>query len=317
MHRKVPVTTLLYQYLYPRPTSNDPNNFSNHLARNLIPEIRIETARFYGSLDSVEARYPGLNYTHIPHVRRLASFPHHARLFRAIKALGITDCEVLDMARWEGTLWARERFEKDEGVRVLDTTGDDIVDWVDPRTMKTAQIRATTTTTLTTVPAQRQLAVPQSATHCDLEVQEPERITESPAQIGDDDSEPESDDSSSTQGATTTTRSAMELSQQIMDVIRRHQRGEPVNLSADLEDWVEELCHDWTTSQAQGAGVAGSLTTVRDDILSRISDLQHHLPATLNLASALRMLAEERMRIGGADATVGAQASQVITQPAA
>ncbi|KAF2222585.1 hypothetical protein BDZ85DRAFT_263895 [Elsinoe ampelina] len=315
MLRKVPVTTLLYQYLYPRPTSNDPNNFSNHLARNLIPEIRVETARFYGSLDSVEARYPGLNYTHFPHIRRLASFPHHARLFRAIKALGITDCEVLDMARWEGTLWARERFEKDEGIKVLDTTGDDILDWVNPRTKETAQIRATTTMTLTTVSAERQLPSPQSATHCDLEVQEPERMTESPAQM-DDDSDGESDDSSSTQGATNATRSAMELSQQIMDVIRRHQRGEPVNLSADLEDWVEELCHDWTSSQARGT-VAGSLTSVREDILTRISELQNHLPATLNLASALRMLAEERMRVPELEATVGAQASQVITQPAA
>ncbi|TKX19278.1 hypothetical protein C1H76_8463 [Elsinoe australis] len=314
MHRKISVTNLLYQYLYPRPAANDPTNFSTHLARNLIPEIRIETARFYGSLDSVEARYPGLNYTHIPHIRRLAHFPHHARLFRAIKALGITDCEILDMARWEGTLWARERFEKDEGIKVEDTTGDDIVDWVDPRTKKTARIRATTTTTLTTVSAPRQLPLPQSATHCELEVQEPERatMTASPAQIDD-----ESDVSSDVHVPSPLARSAVELSQQIIDVISRHQRGEQVNLSEDLEDWVEELCHDWTTMQAQGAEGNASLTTVREDILGRISELQSNLPTTLNLASALRMLVEERMRMAEPDATVHREASQVITQPAA
>ncbi|PNS18306.1 Centromere protein I [Sphaceloma murrayae] len=314
MHRKISVTALLYQTLYPKPTANDPTSFSTHLARNLIPEIRIETARFYGSLDSVEARYPGLNYTHIPHIRRLAHFPHHARLFRAIKVLGITDGEVLDMARWEGTLWARERFEKDEGIKVEDTTGDDIFDWVDPRSNKMAQIRTTKITTLTTVPVSRQLPAPQSATPCDLEVQEPDRatITASPEQIEDD-----SDTSEETQTPSPMARSASELSQQIMDVISRHQRGEQVNLSADLQDWVEELCHDWTSMQTRGSAGPGSLTTVREDILARISELQNHLPTTLNLASALRMLVEERMRITEPEAAVGAQASQVITQPAA
>ncbi|KAF2148298.1 hypothetical protein K461DRAFT_204534, partial [Myriangium duriaei CBS 260.36] len=136
MHRKIPISNLLYNYLYPRPSSNDPNNFSGHLSRYLIPEIRIETNLYFGDLSTIEARYPGLNYTYPPHIRRLSRFPHHARLFRAVKALGITDTEILDLARWEGTLWARERYEKDEGIKVLDTTGDEIPLWVDPRRSK-------------------------------------------------------------------------------------------------------------------------------------------------------------------------------------
>ena len=136
MRRHTPIASLLYSRLFPTPGPADPPNFQTHLARDLIPEIRIETATFYGSLDSIEARYPGLNYCHAPHRMRLGRFPHHARLFETIDNLGITDQEIKDLARWEGTLWARQRFERDEGIRVRDTTGDGIVGWVDPRLTK-------------------------------------------------------------------------------------------------------------------------------------------------------------------------------------
>lgn len=136
MRRQTPVASLLYTRLFPTPGPADPPNFQTHLARDLIPEIRIETATFYGSLDSIEARYPGLNYCHAPHRMRLGRFPHHARLFKTIDNLGITDQEVMDLARWEGTLWARQRFERDENIRVRDTTGDGIIPWVDPRLTK-------------------------------------------------------------------------------------------------------------------------------------------------------------------------------------
>ncbi|KAG9626601.1 hypothetical protein KCU78_g24452, partial [Aureobasidium melanogenum] len=62
MRRQTSVASLLYAHLFPNPGPSDPPNFQTHLARDLIPEIRIETATFYGSLDSIEARYPGLNY---------------------------------------------------------------------------------------------------------------------------------------------------------------------------------------------------------------------------------------------------------------
>jgi len=133
MRRTHSAATHLYNFLFPNPTANDPPNFSAHLGRNLIPEIRVETARFYGSLDSVEARYPGLDYCHLPHRRRLSLFPHHANLFAAIDSLGLTDWEVHDLVRWEGTLWARERYERDSKTRVKDTTGDGIGPWIDPR----------------------------------------------------------------------------------------------------------------------------------------------------------------------------------------
>ncbi|KAF1974127.1 hypothetical protein BU23DRAFT_117989 [Bimuria novae-zelandiae CBS 107.79] len=133
MHRKNPISVLVYNALFPNPSPNDPPSFSAHLSKNLVGEVRIETATFYGSLDTIEARYPGLNYAYAPHRKRLGRFPHHRKLFDAFDRLGLTDSEIQGFCRWEGTLWARERYERDEGVKVRDTTGMEISEWVDRR----------------------------------------------------------------------------------------------------------------------------------------------------------------------------------------
>jgi hypothetical protein len=133
MHRKNPISVLVYHALFPNPSPTDPPSFSAHLTKNLVGEVRIETATFYGSLDTIEARYPGLNYAHAPHRKRLGRFPHHKKLFEAFDRLGLTESEIQGFCRWEGTLWARERYERDEGVKVRDTTGTEIGEWVDRR----------------------------------------------------------------------------------------------------------------------------------------------------------------------------------------
>lgn len=133
MHRKNPISVLVYNTLFPTPSPTDPPSFSAHLSKNLVGEVRIETANFYGSLDTIEARYPGLNYAFAPHRKRLGRFPHHRRLFEAFDRLGLTEAEIQGFCRWEGTLWARERYERDEGVRVVDTTGVEIGEWIDRR----------------------------------------------------------------------------------------------------------------------------------------------------------------------------------------
>lgn len=136
MRRQTPIAHLLYAYLFPHPTPNDPPSFSAHLARNLVPEVRIEVATFYGDLNSVEARYPGLNYCYPPHRMRLGRFKHHKRLFDAFDNLGLTYNEIQEFCCWEGTKWARERYEKDEGIKVEDTTGDEIKPYVDRRELR-------------------------------------------------------------------------------------------------------------------------------------------------------------------------------------
>jgi hypothetical protein len=124
---------MVYNQLFPNPGPSDPPSFSAHLTKNLVGEVRIETATFYGSLDTIEARYPGLNYAHPAHRKRLGRFPNHKRLFEAFDKLGLTESEIQGFCRWEGTLWARERYERDEGVKVRDTTGEEIGEWVDTR----------------------------------------------------------------------------------------------------------------------------------------------------------------------------------------
>ncbi|KAH9826299.1 hypothetical protein Tdes44962_MAKER03559 [Teratosphaeria destructans] len=140
MRRTTPIAHLLHEYLFPPHirTPNDPPSFSAHLARNLVPEVRIEVATFYGDLNSTEARYPGLNYCCGPHRMRLGRFKHHRRLFEAFDALGLTYGEIQEFCCWEGTKWARERYEKDEGIKVLDTTGDEIGPFVDRREVRAA-----------------------------------------------------------------------------------------------------------------------------------------------------------------------------------
>ena len=119
--------------LFPHPTPTDPPTFLAHLNRNLVPEVRIEVSTFYGDLTTAEARYPGLNYCYGPHRMRLGRFPHHRRLFTAFDALGLTSNEIQEFCRWEGTKWAREQYEKDEGIVVRDTTGEGIGPFVDRR----------------------------------------------------------------------------------------------------------------------------------------------------------------------------------------
>jgi hypothetical protein len=144
MHRKNPISVLVYNTLFPTPTPTDPPSFSAHLSKNLVGEVRIETANFYGSLDTIEARYPGLNYAFTPHRKRLGRFPHHRRLFDAFDRLGLTEAEIQGFCRWEGTLWARERYERDEGVKVVDTTGAEIGEWIDRRRFPKSQINVKT-----------------------------------------------------------------------------------------------------------------------------------------------------------------------------
>jgi hypothetical protein len=105
-----------------------PADFITFAVRYLIPEIRVETKRFYGRLDSQEAAYPGLDYTNPNHRLRLSQFPYHRKLFAALDSLHLTTHEIHKLCRYEGTLTARQRFEAATGEKIRDTTWDDIKD---------------------------------------------------------------------------------------------------------------------------------------------------------------------------------------------
>ncbi|MCJ1323326.1 hypothetical protein MMC15_008682 [Xylographa vitiligo] len=122
---KPQIDRMILTILFPNPVQGrDPPTFQAHIAKNLVPEVRLETLCFYGPIDCLESQYPGLNYSNPGHRLRLSRFPYHRRLFRALDQLRLTETEIHHLCRWEGTKWARERYEKDEGVLIRDTTFD-------------------------------------------------------------------------------------------------------------------------------------------------------------------------------------------------
>ncbi|KAJ6018462.1 hypothetical protein N7499_003741 [Penicillium canescens] len=92
----------------------------------LVPEVRREILQFYGSLHRIEARYPGLDYSFPPHRMRLSRFRWHFELFQVFDKFKLTEAEINDLCRWEGTKYARQLYEAQEGVKVRDTTAQSI-----------------------------------------------------------------------------------------------------------------------------------------------------------------------------------------------
>lgn len=117
---------IVYHKQFPKPKQNDPPTFYYHMQRNLVPEVRVEVQTYYGALESLEAQYPGLDYTYEPHRRRLARFPWHRRLFRVFDDLRLTNEEILSICQWEGTKSAKDKYEAETGRRIRDTTADGI-----------------------------------------------------------------------------------------------------------------------------------------------------------------------------------------------
>lgn len=129
---------LVYDALFPRPKPNDPYDFSSFLERNLVLEVRQEVHAFYGHISDLESKYPGLDYTHPTHRLRLSRWQWHRRLFRAFDSLGLTDAEIHGLTKWEGTKWAKERYERDQGIVIRDTTADFIGEWIPPEERTTS-----------------------------------------------------------------------------------------------------------------------------------------------------------------------------------
>lgn len=126
-----PIDELVYEHMFPKPKPNDPMHFPALLQRYLIPEVRQETHSFYGHLETQEAKYPGLDYNHKTHRIRLSRWPWHRRLFRAFNSLALTPNEIAGLTKWEGTKWAKEKFEKEQGIVIHDTTSDGFPNWTE------------------------------------------------------------------------------------------------------------------------------------------------------------------------------------------
>ena len=242
MHKQA-IAPLVYRHLFPTPKPNDPTSFAAHISRNLVPEVRVETATFYGALDCIEAQYPGLDYSNPAHRMRLGRFQWHRLLFRAFDDLRLTENEIASLCRWEGTLWARQRYERDEGIKVQDTTGDDIQPWVPPhRRVHEANARAG-----------EGAHVCHGGVMTDTEEDEEEEEDEVDEVMNDSDeagveSEEEEDDLQSV---------GVELNERLLAATAARARGEEVVLDADWEQWLKEAAERGSLADVSNALRAG------------------------------------------------------------
>lgn len=243
MHKQA-VAPLVHNHLFPNPKPNDPTTFAAHISRNLVPEVRVETATFYGALDCIEAQYPGLDYSRPAHRMRLGRFPWHRLLFRAFDELRFTDNEIASLCRWEGTLWARQRYERDEGVKVRDTTGDEIPTWVPPhRRVQRSKLRAG---------EEAPIYECEGLTDDEDDEEEEEEEEQEDEDMDDsDDAGIESEEEEEIQSV------GVELNQRLLAATAARARGEEVVLDADWEQWLKEAAERGTLTDVSDALRAG------------------------------------------------------------
>ncbi|KAL8850568.1 MAG: hypothetical protein Q9221_004525 [Calogaya cf. arnoldii] len=264
MH-KPSLAPIIYARLYPAPKPTDPPNFQVHINKLLVPEVRLETARFYGHIDCIEAQYPGLDYAVTAHRMRLGRFPYHRRLFQIFDQLRLTDYEIQTLCRWEGTRWARERYEKDVGSRVRDTTWEDIIE----------ARQETPTVTRTQL---------QATDQPEMHLANQDNVMEHWVQDAHDErnynEEQESEDELQQSVG-------VELNQRLMAATEARNRGEEAVLDADWEQWLKEAAErgvmpDPTIANAARAIVAGPSNWTREESLPLVATFA--APSTGQLA---------------------------------
>ena len=292
MRRQTPIAHLLYAHLFPRPRDDDPPSFAAHLALNLVQEVRVEVGLFYGDLVTIEAKYPGLDYCYGPHRMRLGRFPHHARLFAAFDELNLTYQEIQDFCCWEGTRWARERYEKDEGCTIEDTTGDHIPLFVDPKQRQSEPRRGSivrkTDISIVFQDAPADLRNRRSRTAQQQAVVYIPTTSEDPAEEEEDDEEDDQEDTNMSDSASDTTASPH--SEQAM-VTAEWSRARAAHIE-DLERQRDAAIHD----QLQAALAQGApLTPEQEQLLKdqREQNASRQMDVARSVGYSQRALAGE------------------------
>lgn len=236
--RKPAIASLVYARLFPTPKSTDPASFQAHVTRNIVPEVRAETTCYYGSIDCLEAQYPGLDYTNLAHRTRLARFTFHRRMFRIFDEMRLTAEEIQDLCRWEGTRSAREKYEKDHSCVIRDTTWDDVE----------AEAPRPASAVKTHLRGGEDKRLPADSVHEDgkMSGQDDDEVEASEADevVNEDDSEDELQHSI-----------GVDLNRHLLAATAARARGEAVVLDADWEQWLKEAAE-------RGASEAASLASV-------------------------------------------------------
>lgn len=246
MH-KPSLSQLVHGTLFPKPRSSDPSTFAAHITRHLVPEVRLETSTFYGALDCIEAQYPGLDYSYPPHRMRLSRYPHHRRLFRAFDELDLTEAEIASLCRWEGTKSARDRYERDEDVRVRDTTADDVRP-SSPSRPPSVHVHSQTRPPVSMrqivdLFARQDSSIPHETRVRTQHLHEEEDREEDDDEEEDEDDDGEEDEEESSDEEVESY--GIELNQRLLEAAAARERGANVPLDEDWEQWLKEAIeHD-------------------------------------------------------------------------
>ena len=251
--RKPALPPLVYTHLFPAPKASDPASFQAHITRNIVQEVRAEISCYYGPTDCLEAQYPGLDYVNPAHRSRLARYTFHRRLFRVFDELRLTDNEIRDLCRWEGTRSARERYEEEHRCLIRDTTWDDI-EVEEPRrasAIKT-QLRGGE----------------DDGTHVDSMLEDG-KMSNNDAEDSDKNGDIEGDDSEDELQRSI----GVDLNRHLLAATAARARGEQVVLDAEWEQWLKEAAE-------RGASEAASLTGVGSarDVLDTSDSYGQQIP---------------------------------------
>ncbi|KAI5843902.1 hypothetical protein DFP73DRAFT_478573 [Morchella snyderi] len=127
--QKKPTSIVLYKLLFPNPTSKDPRDFDDFVARCIVPEIRCEIISWFGFVPDerdLETSYPGWDYTSRDVRMRLGRYAAHRRLFRAFEKADLSEVEIDKVATWFGNKHERMMRVREWGdsARELSDRGD-------------------------------------------------------------------------------------------------------------------------------------------------------------------------------------------------
>lgn len=223
--RRPRIDQLVYSVLFPKPVQGrDPPTFQAHVTKNLVPEVQEETKCFYGDIPSLESEYPGLDYAYRGHRLRLGRFTSHSRLFGAFDALRLTETEIHNLCHWEGTKWAKERYEKTEGVTIRDTTWDGVAPYT-PRQPRALSKNGD------------EMGEETATEYGAYSAEEDEGMEDEDEQEEDDDEEEDEEDS---EDEVLSQSVGVELNRRLLVAAEARIRGEDVALDADWEQWLKE-----------------------------------------------------------------------------
>ncbi|MCJ1309769.1 hypothetical protein MMC25_003430 [Agyrium rufum] len=241
MH-KPSIQPMVWNLLYSSPRANDPVSLHAHVTRYIVPEVRMETLRFYGPDGGLEAQYPGLDYSNDWHRKRLSSYQHHRQLFKVLDELRLTTTEIKSLCRWEGSLYARERYEREHDTRIQDSSWpyDEPVASKIPTATFTDRSMGETGGAVMHTADELMSDVDDDGSNGEDEEEDTQTMQGIIADVDDDDNASVSSVSSVSSTDEVAHSVGVALNQRLVQAAEARARGEDVPLDEDWEQWLKE-----------------------------------------------------------------------------